>query len=233
MAKIRKLSALILFTVILTGFGRHAMAQENYYLEDDRTFYAGVILGANFGQVDGDDFKGYRKIGLNAGGIVYANLGDHLAASMELLFSQKGARGHIPTTLVANINGSSIHQTVDMEHYHLDLNYAEVPVMLNYFDKRKSHFGAGLSYSQLVSSKETFDTNPVLTIPYNQYDYPMKKMDLNLLLSGNLHLWKGFFLNVRFQYSLLTIRKNVDANLGRPNQQYNNMFVLRVMYLFI
>lgn len=233
MAKIRQFGALILFTLVLTGISPVLRAQESWYVQEDRTFYAGVLAGANFSQVDGDDFKGYHKIGLNVGGIVYARLDEHLAASLEILFSQKGARGTITTPLVANLNGSSIKQTSTMTNYHLDLNYAEVPVMLNYFDKRKSHFGAGFSYSQLVQSNERFKTDVVLNPPYNQYDYPMNKYDVNLLLSGSLHLWEGLFMNLRFQYSLLTIRKDVDANLGRPNQQYNNMFVLRLMYLFI
>jgi len=234
MAKIRKISALIVFALTLASICIRAKAQESWYMEEERTFYAGVIAGANFCQVDGDDFKGYRKLGVNLGGIVYARLDqEHFAASLEILFSQKGAKGHIPTPLLPNINGSSIQQTTTMTNYRLNLTYAEVPVMFNYFDKRKSHFGAGLSYSQLVQSSETFKTDVVLNPPYNQFDYPMKKYDLNLLLSGNLHCWKGLFLNLRFQYSLLTIRNKVDANLGRPNQQYNNMFTLRLMYLFI
>ena len=238
MAKFRKLSALILFTVILTCFGHKVLAQDNYYLPDERTFYAGVLAGANFTQVDGDDFKGYHKVGLNVGGIVYARLDEeHLAASLEILFSQKGARGTIPTVFTPYLSAgditSSIHQQAVMNNYKLNLTYAEVPVMLNYFDKRKSHFGAGLSYSQLVQSSETFKTDIPLNPAYNQFDYPMKKWDLNLLLSGSLHMWKGLFLNLRFQYSFFTIRKTVDPNLGRPNQQYNNMFTLRLMYLFI
>lgn len=233
MVKIRKISALILFSIILAGFAGQVRAQDTWYVQEERTFYAGFLAGANFSQVDGDDFRGYHKVGLNVGGIVYARLDEHLAASLEILFSQKGAKGNLPTQLTPFINGSSVKQSAVMNNYHLDLNYAEVPVMLNYFDKRKSHFGAGLSYSQLVQSTEKFTTDVPLNPAYNQFDYPMKKMDLNLLLSGNLHLWQGLFLNVRFQYSLLTIRKDVDANLGRSNQQYNNMFVLRVMYLFI
>lgn len=237
MAKIRQFSALILFALVLMVKGNVVKAQETWYVEDERTFYAGVLAGANFTQVDGDDFRGYHKVGVNVGGIAYARLDEHLAASLEILFSQKGAKGNIPTELrpYYSMGGyvSSIHNSANMTNYHLDLNYAEVPVMLNYFDKRKSHFGAGFSYSQLVNSSERFNTDVPLNPPYNQYNYPMKKYDVNLLLSGNLHLWQGLFLNIRFQYSLLPIRKEVDPNLGRPNQQYNNMFTLRLMYLFI
>jgi hypothetical protein len=233
MAKIRQFSALILFALVLMVKGNVVKAQETWYVEDERTFYAGVLAGANFTQVDGDDFRGYHKVGVNVGGIAYARLADHLAASMEILFSQKGAKGNLPTGLLANIDGSSIKQSVTMNNYRLNLNYAEVPILINYFDKRKSHFGGGFSYSQLVSSTEKFTTDVPLNPPYNQYDYPMKKMDINMVLSGNLHLWHGIFLNLRFQYSLLTIRSKVDANLGRSNQQYNKYFTLRLMYLFI
>jgi hypothetical protein len=100
--------------------------------------------------------------------------------------------------------------------------------MINYFDSRKSHFGGGFSYSQLASSNEYMNAN--YTIP-KLSDYPFKKQDINLLLSGSLHMYKGFFLNLRFQYSLLSIRDNVPG-ITR-GAQYNNLWALRVMYLFL
>ena len=60
-----------------------------------------------------------------------------------------------------------------------------------------------------------------------------RKADLNLILGGNLHLIKGLFLNLRFQYSLIPIRtkENINLDYGRA-EQYNNLFTLRLMYLF-
>lgn len=199
------------------GFG------QSYYVENDRTFYGGLSAGATFTQVDGDNFAGYHKIGFTGGGIVYAHVANKLAVSIEILFTQKGSR--------ANKTQISNNRAYLIQKYDIALNYAEVPIMLNYFDKRKSHFGGGISYSQLINAKETVTTSPTFpsTIDLTQYEF--KKYDLNFVLSGNLHLGAGFFLNARFQYSLLPVRTNIYREFGRA-EQYNNMWVLRVMYLF-
>ena len=207
---------LLLFVGIL--YCTPLLAQEDEMFEN-RTFYGGLILGGNFCQVDGDNFAGFHKVGLNAGGVVYIKLDQHIAASMEVLFSQKGSRATTPQVLASGFY---------ILKYGIDLNYAEVPIMINYFDKRKSHFGGGLSYSQLASSNEYITTNPPTA--YDLSKYPFKKSDLNLLLSGSLHLYKGFFLNLRFQYSLISIRNTVP-NVTR-GAQFNNLWAVRVMYLF-
>ncbi|MBS1739718.1 MAG: PorT family protein [Bacteroidetes bacterium] len=224
MAKVRKFAALIGFITSILPLLSKAQNPSNYYIEDPRTFYAGIIAGGNFTQVDGDNFAGYHKVGLNVGGIVYTHLGDHLAVSLEILFSQKGAKGN-------KEQGASTQQgSFLITQYKSALNYAEIPIQLCYFDKRRSHFGGGFSYSQLISAKETTVTNP--NYPYNFEQYPFKKSDLNIVLGGNLHLVKGLFLNLRFQYSLISIRNNIPPGFGDRGQQFNNMWTARLMYLF-
>jgi hypothetical protein len=222
MAKIRKFAAFLFIACVLSAFSNKLSAQ-SYYVEDPRTFYGGLLLGGNFTQVDGDRFAGYHKVGLNVGGIVYAQMAEHFAASIEILFSQKGSRAHK--------SQESTSRAYIISRYDINLNYAEVPLMLNYFDKRKSHFGAGFSYAQLISSKETVETTPVMNPPVNFEDYPFKKMDINFLVGFNLHLVKGLFLNGRFQYSMLPVRKDVQYEFGR-SEQFNNMWTMRLMYLF-
>jgi len=233
MNKSRKFAALILTTLILSGFAHSVMAQEEeddgephgLYVEQPRVFYGGLVAGANFAQVDGDYFAGYYKIGANVGGIVYAQLKRHLAMSMEILYSQKGSKsdGPQPSLVVPN---------TAILNYGINNNYAEVPVMINYFDKRKSHFGVGVSYSRLVNSNEVLQVDSagsIRNINLN-YKYPFQKNNLDFLVGVNLHLWKGLFLNVRFQYSMIPIRSNVPPDYARAFQ-YNNMWVVRVMYL--
>lgn len=206
------------------GAYKAALAQNpsDYYIEDPRTFYGGLLAGVNFAQVDGDSYAGYHKVGLNLGGIMYANLAPHLAASIEMLYSQKGSRGN--KVQESGLSGVFINK------YHIDLNYAEIPLQINYFDKRKSHFGGGISYSQLISSNETIETS-IGTI--NTDSLKFRKADINLILGGSLHLVGGFFLNLRFQYSIIPIRtkNNINPNFGRA-EQYNNLWALRLMYLF-
>jgi hypothetical protein len=211
----------LLLIVLLYATGVKAQNPKNYYVEEPRTFFGGLILGANFTQVDGDSYAGYRNVGLNTGVIVYAQLAPKVAASLELLFSQKGARSNGPQP--------SSSKAFLITKQNITLNYAEIPVQINYFDKHKSHFGAGLSYSRLVGSKETIQTSP--DQHYKADEYPFKKSDLNFIIGGQLHLKGGFFAGLRFQYSILSIRDDVDREFGR-SEQFNNMFALRLMYLF-
>ena len=205
----------------------NAYAQRNpdtYYEEIPRTFYGGVLAGANFCQIDGDNYAGYHKVGLNLGGIVYANLADHLAASIDILFSQKGARSNGATT---------VSPTRTVQYYRADLNYAEVALQLNYFDKRRSHFGAGVAVNRLITVNERGEgVFPAPSLAFEQV--PFRKMDYQFIVGGNLHLVKGLFLNARFQYSLVPVR-TPDPNqfffAGR-NQQTNNVWAVRLMYLF-
>jgi hypothetical protein len=225
MAKSRISVALSLVIAILLSSQRvTAQNPSTFYEEVPRTFYGGVLVGTNFTQVDGDAYAGYHKIGLNLGGIVYTRFSEHIAGSLEILFSQKGSRGH----QVQPIGATDSFIT----GYNINLNYAEVPLMLNYFDRRKSHFGAGFSYSRLISGEEKIEvTQGNRAHELDATAYPFLKSDINFLLSGNLHLVKGLFLNARFQYSLIPIRKTHYPGIGRA-EQYNNLWAVRLMYLF-
>jgi hypothetical protein len=198
-----------------------AQNPSSYYVEEPRTFYGGFILGANFCQVDGDSYKGYHKVGVNAGVVVYARLAPKVAGSLEILYSQKGAK--------SNYSQYAPDHSFIINKQNINLNYVEIPVQINYFIKRKSNFGGGFSYSQLISSKEDIQTNP--SISYNQDEYPFKKIDINFILNGQLHLTKGLYASLRFQYSVISIRNSINPEFGRA-EQYNNMWVLRLMYLF-
>lgn len=210
----------ILF-VLFSALGWVSGAAQNYY-EDERTFYGGVVVGPNFTQVDGDDFAGYHKIGLNVGGIVYTKMDENLFVSLEILYSQKGSKSN---------GAQELSSGYSITNYSINLNYAEVPVMLNYFDNHKNHFGGGFSYSRLASYSESITTYPATSVDLNQY--PFKKGDLNILLNGSLHLWKGLFLNGRFQYSLISIRDKIPQNGLAKAAQYNNMWTFRLEYLFM
>lgn len=77
---------------------------------------AGLSLGTNFCQVDGDFFKGYNKIGINAGGYAWYDFDERISLQAEILYSVKGAR--------ANTGGLGV--------YHLRLNYVDFPIIGNY-----------------------------------------------------------------------------------------------------
>jgi hypothetical protein len=233
MNKSRKFGALLFITVIFltSPLVTHAQDEEEddephgMYLERPRLFYGGLIVGANFAQVDGDYFAGYHRVGLNAGGIVYAQLAKHVALSLEILYSQKGSK--------SDQEKAPVNPKIRIRSYGIKANYAEIPVMINYFDKRKSHFGIGVSYGRLVNSSESIsaDSSGIpLNLDFNN-KYPFKKDAFDLVAGVELHLWKGFFLNTRFQYSLLPIRTELPPPDFARAKQYSNLWTVRLMYL--
>jgi hypothetical protein len=213
----------ILVFLLCTNMAR-THAQE--YIQEYHDLSAGLVGGVNFTQVDGDGYKGYSKTGITGGGIIYLPFGQvdlpfdaTIALSMEVLFTQKGAKGNgaVPGTSVFNQK--------------TNLQYAEIPFQLNlYRGPRKSGFGMGLSIGYLASSEETIEQQGGVVL---KNSLPFNKFDLNYVLTGNIHLWNGFFLSPRFQYSLLSIRSgSEDAGYGGRNQQFKNLVELRIMYLF-
>lgn len=197
-----------------------AVAQGSFYEERHHTFYGALIIGGAFSQVDGDNYKGYHKAGLQAGGGVYTFLGERMFAGMEILYTQKGSKGYLNTTGVPGIT---------LQKYTIVLNYAEIPIQLYYKDNHWNHFGLGLTYSRLVNGDERMETYPGHN--FNQEQFPFKKNDLSFTSSANICVWKGLFLSLRFQYSLVPVRDEVPYGLGRYGQ-YNNSCMARVMYVF-
>lgn len=218
-----RLLTLFLMLYLFTPCAYSQLARED---EEERTFYGGLIVGSNFCQVDGDNFAGYHKAGWNAGVVVYTKLASHLMASMELLYSQKGSRAaqnQLPR--LAN------DQSTVLVDYNIRLNYAEIPLCISYFDKKNNHIGAGASYAYLAKSKETYKDASGAVYEQDAKLFPFRKHDINLMVHANIHIYKRFFINARYQYSMLSIRSINNFVTGRP-QQFNNLWSIRAMYIF-
>jgi hypothetical protein len=194
--------------------------QPGYYLEDQRTFYGGLVAGTNITQVDGDGYNGYHNLGWNAGGVMYMRLSERIIGSMEMLYVQKGCRGGSRESLVKGVNILDSRIRTD---------YAEVPLQVYYHDKHLNHVGAGFAYARHINTIEKVESQP--HHDFRTEDYPFKKQDISFLIGGSLHLWKGFFANARFQYSIIEARGMTPEGISWMGQ-YNNVWTFRLMYLF-
>jgi hypothetical protein len=218
MAKVKNI--IMLWAICLVCFSTNkAFAQDDD--EEIRTFFGGIMLGANASQISGDGITGFHKFGLNGGAMTYIKLSPNIALSMEMLYNEKGSyywKGVDPILL--NLQGK-LYKT-----YKIVLPYAEIPVLLNIFDHRKSNAGLGISYGQLFNNKEIVDSAEL------SKTYPMKKSDINLILNGTLMLNAHWGINMRFNYSLLNIRKIHNIDLLQRQEQFSRLYSLRAMYLF-
>jgi hypothetical protein len=104
-----------------------------------------LILGGNITQVDGDECYRFRKPGVHVGAGALIPLTSYLDVGLEVLFNQKGA-----------YKGDSINQHLGLYTgtYKLNLNYAEIPVMIYLTDKDRYSLGVGVSYGRIVGLQE-------------------------------------------------------------------------------
>ncbi len=181
-----------------------------------------VSLGMNLTQVDGDDFFGFHKIGLNVGPMVAVPFGrkKNWSVSMELLYSQKG----------------SFHNgAVDSTTYKLVQDYAEIPVLVHFTDKKLVSGGVGFSYGQLINYKET--SNSFYDKVYVEKS-DLSNYDFSIIGDFQIRLWSKLWANFRYQYSLMSNRQvTVEVPYSYPRvqnvqQQYNNVISIRLTWVF-
>jgi hypothetical protein len=187
----------------------------------------GIIAGFNLSQVDGDEVYGFTKFGINAGVGAEVPFAKNFSFSIETLFSQKGA---IQGKQYENVDSAGI---VTTGQYKLQLDYLEVPVLVQYNDKDIIMAGLGFSYGRLVNVKEYEHGNLVETTTLN--GGPYERNDFNILADVRFKVYKRFKFNIRYAYSIVKIRTREFENfLGETweRDQYNNLISFRVIYMF-
>lgn len=201
------------------------MAQSNWYVDDEpKVFEGGLTLGGVFSQVDGDTYFGYHKVGLSVGGIVYAHFSKIFGATLELQYAQKGSRGE------SVLESPSIGTYVTK--YYMNINYVEVPLTLHAVIY-KVDAEAGLAYARLVKANEWILSDKNVTIDPERSRFNATDLEYVFGIGGKVY--KHFYANIRFQYSVNSIRppERIPTNYGYGNiGQFNNLFNIRLMYLF-
>lgn len=215
---------LLILLAILIGHLAHAQGTGFFTNNPDRKFYGGVVGGFNFSAIRGDIYEGYRKAGLNAGGTVFVRLFPNLFASIELIYTQKGCRG--VRVFESYYTGTMI------EKYIVNLNYFELPLVLHYQVNDKWNIGAGAAYAGLVNYKEEIYTDqPIFFTPDRN---AFNNQEISFLINANMQFYKGWFVGMRYQQSLATIRRaeNIPFAFSTgTGVQLNQLFSLRLIYL--
>jgi len=168
-------------------------------------FGAGLIVGFNASQIDGDRYAGYNKFGLLGGIRGTVMLSDKLDLGMELRYSQIGSR-------------STPNQQNTINPFSITLNYAEVPITINYKDWYvetedfyKLEFHAGLTYARLINSSLDDDPGSPFENIIDLFDNNYLGANIGVTYFFNEHLGATF----RFNRALLFLYKNTTTN---PNQ---------------
>jgi len=177
------------------------------YFINAQGFKGGVILGGTASQVDGDQWTGYHKVGLQAGIYSRYNFNESWGFLTEIKYIQKGSLKTVKDNPQAN--------------FRISLSYIELPFLLNYKLKENITLGAGLSYGRLIHA-EVDDAGG--TIPEDQLNY--RKYDINSIIQFKYNVNKHLWVDIKFAYSLNSIKED------NYNKQWNNLFAFGLGYEF-
>ena len=227
---IRPISLISLLLVCLLGLPGNIHAQR---------IHAFVSSGMTLSQSEGDELKGFKQFGYTGGigALASISANNRWGLSIEALFSQRGAFSEPDTRYY-------------LYQWDVRSNYIEIPVLLHWQDPNGGMlFGAGLSYGRLVRQPTGiigFDTN--FFIP-DTTDKTFSSSDLMVVLDARFTIWRGLQLDMRWQYSLLPIKRDwtfykyngygIDENGNRYNRYitntrncYNHSIVVKLIWQF-
>jgi hypothetical protein len=201
----------ILFFLILFLFDQVGFSQ---------AFKGEIIGGFNLSQVDGDETAGFKKLGWNTGLGVELPVYKNWSISFETLYTQKGSK--LKKQYNDSLDGS----------YFLKMNYAEVPLMIQYTDNKFISAGAGVSWGRMVAIEEWKHGYRVDSVTL--LDGPFKRDDFEIFGDFRFRIYKNLKINARYSYSLqkLATRRVIDSMTGSPNMRnfYNNLWSIRLIY---
>ncbi len=163
----------------------------------------GIKGGLNVFNIEGANFNGYdSKIGLNLGLLGHFHLNEQFALQPELVYSGQGAKF---------MSGGT--------ETNLNLDYINVPVLLQYMFDNGFRIQAGPQVGFLVSAKQK---NSATTDVIDNF----KTVDFGIGLGVSyIHVPTGFGVDARYNHGLSNILE------VSSNEAYNRGFQLGVFYL--
>jgi len=178
-------------------------------------FDAGLIAGFNASQVEGDDLKGYHKVGILAGMYVQTDIAPAIVAGMEIKYSQKGARNKYDA------------KNPEVEKYVMRLGYIDIPLFMGFRTNDRSMIIGGIAPGVLIHSEEVFGESG-----NNEPDRPaFETFDLQPFLGFQFDFLERASIDLRFALSVVPTRKKFEGtNYYWHNNQFNNVISLALYY---
>lgn len=188
-----------------------------------------VAAGAITSQIEGDELKGFDHWGFSGSIGAAANLSSDGTWSLDIEtgYSSRGVRN--------SLRNSKNFYNIDM-----DLHYVDIPLTLFFRDPYGGmRVGIGGAFSRLVA--QPHGTIKYLPNSANLHFIPdtsdMSFLKNDIALAGELRfdIWQGLQLSVRYQYSLVPVKRDWHFSTqghDYSNNFYNSAVTFRVLYQF-
>jgi hypothetical protein len=187
-------------------------------IKNEGLFKALFHLGLNGAQIDGDDFAGYYRLGLDAGVGAMVRFHKYFSFSMFIDYSMKGAK--------EKLNPS--RDTGYKQLYQVQWDYVEVPILLNIHDKNIIMFSVGPQIGAMVRYKEFNFVGQDVTANPQPYGQP-HRIDLEAVAALHFLIKQRLGIGLKFSYSMLKLRGSQPGN--GFGGEYNNVLTLQAMYI--
>lgn len=180
-----------------------------------QVFKGGFVVGGAFSQIEGDDFSGYKKPGLQAGFVSDIFFAKKFSGSFEILYSQRGAN-------------SDLNPNKYSDGFAIRMNYLELPFLVKYHDKNKMVFSVGVALGRLLTASyksQGLDDDLFFT------NNPGKDWDICYTLMVSYPIYKFLSVDLKYNYSIVPFRYDPVSNFNNKGQ-YHNFVAIRLTALF-
>ena len=187
-----------------------------FITSNGQDFGASVLVGANFSQIDGDQFAGYNKLGLNVGIEIDRAINSDWEAAFEIRFSMKGSK---------KVIDPDVYEPTLRISYH----YLEVPLIVKYTAIEALTPYSGISVGVNVYNER--EDNGIIT-----EEEKLKSTEIGFILGATYNFTDEFGIDLRHSYSLFSVRDypiivNSPTWFGRAGW-YNRLFTVGLKYQF-
>ena len=171
-------------------------------------FGAGVLLGPSFSQVDGDRFTGYSKVGIYGGAQAIVRFDKRNQLRIGLLYHQKGNR----------VESSDVPSYRDKDRS-MELNYAEVPFVLNHKLTMNEDRGSatvmelGVAYGRLLGINFTELETRIEAPSYASLEEEFTRNEVSVVMGLSYNINRQ--LGLGFRSTIAVKRYYVNPNFER------------------
>lgn len=177
-------------------------------------FDAGLILGLNGTQVEGDGFKGYHKAGLLAGLFVQTDIAPAIVAGMEIKYSQKGSRKAYDP------------KQPEIDKYAMRLGYIDIPLFMGFRTNDRSMIIGGIAPGFLIHSKEVSSYGEIPEEDSQEFN----TFDLQPFIGFQFDFLDRASVDLRMALSIIPSVDKQGVNNYWGNGLYNNVISLAFYY---
>ncbi len=157
-------------------------------------FQGGFVVGVAGSQIDGDNFSGYNKVGLELGSFADYKISDKCSLRSGVYLVQKGA-----------------HSSANMPYFKTVVNEVEVPLWFNYYPYHRFGGTLGLSFAYIY--RVYYHSSYYL----DREDLGIGVWDFTTYLSFNYRLNSFLTLRASYRYGLLPITRPIKRECWKKS----------------